>query len=172
MIHYSKSILNNIIDSSSDEELLKNVKQFEDDINMIFTYFAYSNISLDYVKSLLNFKTNKCAFWSENKEFNIRDCTSCMIYANNKEKAYIMLICTHNDFKNKGFGKKLINQFANDMRNKGIKSILLSSVEEYVSYYQKLGFEAIDDNLEEYPYLKKFEKVSNDKITTIMELQL
>jgi hypothetical protein len=35
-----------------------------------------------------------------------------------------------------------------------VKSILLSSVEEYVSYYQKLGFEAIDDNLEEYPYLK------------------
>jgi N-acetylglutamate synthase-like GNAT family acetyltransferase len=172
MIHYSKSILNNIIDSSSDEELLKNVKQFEDDINMIFTYFAYSNISLDYVETLLNFKTNKYAFWSNNEVFNIRDCTSCMIYANNTEKAYIMLICTHNNFKNKGFGTKLIKQFANDMRSKGIKSILLSSVEEYVSYYQKLGFEAIDDNLEEYPYLKKFEKVSNDKITTIMELQL
>jgi N-acetylglutamate synthase-like GNAT family acetyltransferase len=172
MIHYSKSILNNIIDTSTDEELLENVKKFKDDINMIFTYFAYSSISLDYVQSLLNYKTNKCAFWSENKQFNIRDCTSCMIYANNKDKAYIMLICTHNDYKNKGFSTKLINQFANDMRIKGIKSILLSSVEEYVSYYQKLGFEAIDDNLEEYPYLKKFELSSSDKITTIMEKTL
>ena len=73
------------------------------------------------------------------------------------------------DFKNKGYATKMMNQFINDMRKKGKTSIILSSVENAVSYYQKLEFEAIDDNLDDYPYLKKFEVCSDDKFTTVME---
>ena len=57
------------------------------------------------------------------------------------------------------------------MRGK-VSSILLSSVDYAVSYYQHIGFEAIDDNLDNYPYLSYFEANSNNKITTIMEMQL
>jgi predicted GNAT family acetyltransferase len=92
-----------------------------------------------------------------------------MIYAEQKKHVYIMLVCTHKDFKNKGYATKLMNQFINDMRKKGKTSIILSSVENAVSYYQKLEFEAIDDNLDDYPYLKNFELCSDDKFTTIME---
>ena len=84
MLYYSNNILNEIIDSSNDENLLDNISQFNSDIDMIFTYFAYPDISLDYIKTLLNYKTNKCAFWCENAVFNIRKCTSCMIYAEQK----------------------------------------------------------------------------------------
>jgi hypothetical protein len=169
MLYYSNNILNEIIDSSNDENLLDNISQFNSDIDMIFTYFAYPDISLDYIKTLLKYKTNKCAFWCENDEFNIRKCTSCMIYAEQKKHVYIMLVCTHKDFKNKGYATKMMNQFINDMRKKEKTSIILSSVENTVSYYQKLEFEAIDDNLDDYPYLKKFEVCSDDKFTTIME---
>jgi hypothetical protein len=57
------------------------------------------------------------------------------------------------------------------MRGK-VANILLSSVDYAVSYYQHVGFEAIDDNLDNYPYLRQFEIVSPNKITTIMEYKL
>ena len=53
--------------------------------------------------------------------------------------------------------------------NKKVK-IVLSSLDEVVSYYQKYGFEAVDCSLDNHPYLMQFETVENDKMYTIMEL--
>jgi len=48
--------------------------------------------------------------------------------------------------------------------------IVLSSLDEVVSYYQKYGFEAVDCSFENYPYLQRFEQHEEDKLYTIMEL--
>ncbi len=168
MIHFADKILAQIIDTSSDDMLLENVKQFENDINMLFTYFAYPDISLDYINTLLKYKSNKCAFWSPNSTFNIRECTTGMIYAKRGDECYIMLICTHTDHKNKGYATQMLKSFIEFMKPK-VSRILLSSVDYAVSYYQRIGFEAIDDDISKYPYLNYFESTSTDKITTIME---
>lgn len=169
MLYYSDNLINNIIDSSSDDELINNVDQFKNDINMLFTYFAYPDISLDYVNNLLNHKLSKCAFWqADSSVFNIRSCVSALIYGIYKKECYVMLICTQSEQKNKGFATKLLKQFIQDMQGK-VNRILLSSVDYAVSYYQKIGFEAIDYDLNNYPYLRHFEKPSEKKITTIME---
>lgn len=152
MLHFADKILAHIIDTSSDDELLDNVQQFENDIDMLFTYFAYPDISLDYIKTLLKYKSNKCAFWSPNAVFNIRECTSGLIYAKRGDECYIMLICTQEDHKNKGYATQMLKQFIEVMKPK-VSRILLSSVDYAVSYYQRLGFEAIDDDITNYPYL-------------------
>ncbi len=173
MLYYSDDIINNIIDSSTDDELIDNVQQFKNDIDMLFTYFAYPDISLDYVQSLLKHKSNKCAFWQiDNTEsFCIRSCASAIIYGIYKNKCYLMLVCTQAEHKQKGYATKLLRQFIQDMRSK-VSSILLSSVDYAVSYYQHIGFEAVDFDLKNYPYLQHFEAGSESKITTIMEMKL
>jgi hypothetical protein len=55
------------------------------------------------------------------------------------------------------------------MRHKSSR-ILLSSLDDVVSYYQKYGFEVIDCDLNDYPGLAQFEKCEDDKMYSVMEL--
>jgi hypothetical protein len=50
--------------------------------------------------------------------------------------------------------------------------IILSSVDAAVSYYQCRGFVAVDDSLENYPELMRFEKFEKDKMYTVMEIEI
>jgi ribosomal protein S18 acetylase RimI-like enzyme len=215
MIYYLEKVLNKIIDASSDDDLLKNVQKFNDDVEMLFTYFAYP-VSYKYIQSLLKHKSNKCAFLHIGSEpFDIYNCVTGLIYgfykgtegslsarqersslsgsaqSGNavslsgsksgtegslsesalKKTCYIMLICTHPDHQNKGYATQMLKTFIESMRGK-VDSIVLSSVDYAVSYYQHIGFEAVDDNINNYPYLSYFEASSPDKITTIMEYKL
>lgn len=204
MIYYLEKVLNKIIDASSDDDLLKNVQKFNDDVEMLFTYFAYP-VSYKYIQSLLKHKSNKCAFLHIGSEpFDIYNCVTGLIYgfykgtegslsgsksgtegslsaqsgtegslseSALKKTCYIMLICTHPDHQNKGYATQMLKTFIESMRGK-VDSIVLSSVDYAVSYYQHIGFEAVDDNINNYPYLSYFEASSPDKITTIMEYKL
>jgi len=204
MIYYMEKVLNKIIDASSDDDLLKNVQKFNDDVEMLFTYFAYP-VSYKYIQSLLKHKSNKCAFLHIGSEpFDIYNCVTGLIYgfykgtegslsgsksgtegslsaqsgtegslseSALKKTCYIMLICTHPDHQNKGYATQMLKTFIESMRGK-VDSIVLSSVDYAVSYYQHIGFEAVDDNINNYPYLSYFEASSPDKITTIMEYKL
>ncbi len=183
MIYYLEKELNKIIDASSDDDLLHNVQKFNYDVEMLFTYFAYP-VSYKYIQSLLKRKSNKCAFLQVGSEpFDIYNCVTGLIYACCKgtegslsdsalnKTCYIMLICTHPDHQNKGHATQMLKTFIESMRGK-VDSIVLSSVDYAVSYYQHIGFEAVDDNINNYPYLSYFEASSPDKITTIMEYKL
>jgi ribosomal protein S18 acetylase RimI-like enzyme len=183
MIFFGKDIINKIIDTSEMEELEEKVEQFNSDVEMIFTYFSYPNIDIKYVQNLLKYKTNQTAFYCMDTEFNIRSCPTCMIYSKQNKKNsdtiyyYIMMICTQQRFKKLGYASMLLDDFVKTVRNetkdetKSVK-IVLSSVDEAVSYYQRYGFEAVDYRLESYPYLLKFEKCEPDKLYTVMELQI
>ena len=181
MIFYSEDIVNKIIDESNLDEIIDKLDEFTADVEMIFTYFNYTVISLDYIQNLLKYKSNKTAFYCLNENFTIRDCPSCMIYSKQNKKTsdeiiyYIMIISTQEELRNKGYATALLNEFIAGVRKETKDSakkvkIVLSSIDEAVSYYQKYGFEAVDFTFDNYPYLKLFEICDKTKLYTIMEL--
>jgi predicted GNAT family N-acyltransferase len=88
-----------------------------------------------------------------------------------------MVISTEKEFRNKGYGKALLNGFVERIKTetknttKNVK-IVLSALDEVVSYYQNYGFEAVDCSFDNYPYLKSFEIYDDEKLYTIMELKI
>ena len=181
MIFFGKDIINKIIDTAEIEDLDEKVEQFKDDVDMIFTYFAYPKIDIKYIQNLLKYETNQTAFYCIDTEFNIRSCPSCMIYSKQNKKHsdtifyYIMMICTQRRFKKLGYASMLLDGFVKKVRDETKTStklvkIVLSSVDEVVSYYQRYGFEVVDSTLELHPYLMRFEKCEPDKLYTVMEL--
>lgn len=181
MIFYSDKIEANIIDNNDVSIIADMIDQFKEDVDMLFTYFAFSIIGLDYIKNLLKYQSNRVAFYCLEDTFDIRKCTSAMIYSKQTRNTggsiiyYIMMICTQPEYKKMGFATKLLNGFVekvrNDTQNADVPvKIILSSLDDVVSYYQKYGFEVVDCSMENYPYLARFEKYDETKLYTIMEL--
>lgn len=180
MIFYSDKIEADIIDNNDVSVIADMIDQFKEDIDMLFTYFTFSIIGLDYIKNILKFQSNRVAFYCLEDVFDIRKCTSAMIYSKQTRNTggciiyYIMMICTQPEYKKMGFATKLLNGFVEKVRketenaNVPVK-IILSSLDDVVSYYQKYGFEVVDCSMENYPYLACFEKYDETKIYTIME---
>jgi hypothetical protein len=197
MIFYSEDIIKGL-------KTQEQIDDFHADVEMIFTYFAYPKISLDYIYALLKCKTNRVAFYCMDDIFDIRNCPSCMIYSLGTiadcsyNDYYILLICTHRRFKSMGYATMLLDGFIESVKhsdtitsfrisdaqrrppvslnenwcNKEGTKIILSSVDEAVSYYQSRGFVAVDDSLKNYPELMRFEKFEKDKMYTIMEFTI
>lgn len=168
MIFYSEDIIKGL-------ETQEQIDGFKSDVEMIFTYFAYPKISLDYIGALLHCKTNRIAFYCMDDVFDIRNCPSCMIYSKRENNYYILLICTHRRFKSMGYATMLLDGFIESVKhsdtiNKEGRKIILSSVDAAVSYYQCRGFVAVDDSLENYPELMRFEKFEKDKMYSVMEI--
>jgi ribosomal protein S18 acetylase RimI-like enzyme len=181
MIFFSDDIKNKIIDTTSLDEIMDKLDEFNSDVDMIFTYFNYGSIGIDYIQNLLKYETNKIAFYCIEDTFVIRSCPSCMIYSKQNKKNsdtilyYLMVISTDKEFRGQGYATKLLNGFVERVKDETKTSpkkvkIVLSSLDEVVSYYQKYGFEAVDCSFENYPYFRCFEKYDEEKIYTVMEL--
>ena len=183
MIFFSDDIKNNIVDNAPLDEIMDRLEEFKNDVDMIFTYFNYGTIGIDYLQNLLNHETNQTAFYCTEDTFVIRSCPSCMIYSKQNKKNcdtimyYLMVISTQQELRGKGYATQLLNGFVERVKEETINSkkkvkIVLSSLDEVVSYYQKYGFEAVDCSFDNYPYLKCFEKYDEEKIYTVMELNI
>jgi hypothetical protein len=178
MIFFSDNILNKIIDESNLDEIADKVEEFNNNNIMIFTYFNYGVINIDYIENLLNYGNNKVAYYCFENEFNVRNCPSCMIYSKQYDENtdeityYILLISTQKRFRNMGYGTLLLNGFMDRVNdetkhiNKNVK-VVLSALDDVVSYYQKYGFEVVDYNFDSYPYLEQFEIYDDKKMYTI-----
>lgn len=183
MIFFSDDIKNKIVETAQIDEIMDRLDEFKNDIDMIFTYFNYGTIGIDYLQNLLNHESNKTAFYCTEDTFVIRSCPSCMIYSKQNKKNsdtimyYLMVISTQQELRGKGYATSLLNGFVERIKEETVNSkkkvkIVLSSLDEAVSYYQKCGFEAVDCSFENYPYLQRFEKHEEDKLYTIMELDI
>ena len=183
MIFFSEDIKNKIVDTTPLDEIMYRLEEFKNDNQMIFTYFNYGSIGIDYIENLLNYESNRIAFYCTEDTFVIRSCPSCMIYSKQNKKNsdtimyYIMVISTDKEFRGQGYATKLLNGFVEKVKEETKTSpkkvkIVLSSLDEVVSYYQKYGFEAVDCSFENYPYFKYFEKFDEEKIYTVMELDI
>ena len=179
MIFFSADILKKIIDESNLDEITDKVEEFRNNNIMIFTYFNYGIINIDYIENLLDYdNNNKIAYYCFEDEFNIRNCPSCMIYSKqydqNKDEItyYILLISTQKRFRNMGYGTLLLDGFMERVNeetkniNKNV-NVVLSALDDVVSYYQKYGFIVVDYNLDNYPYLQQFEKYDDTKMYSI-----
>lgn len=168
MIFYSEDIIKGL-------KTQEQIDGFHADVEMIFTYFAYPKISLDYIDALLQCKTNHVAFYCIDDAFDIRNCPSCMIYSKYKDNYYILMICTYKRFKSMGYATMLLDGFIESVKHSNADKktkIILSSVDAAVSYYQCRGFVAVDYSLENYPELMRFEKFEKDKMYTVMEMTI
>ena len=183
MIFFSENIKNKIVDTTPLDEIMDKLAEFSNDVEMIFTYFNYGAIGIDYIQNLLKYETNKTAFYCNEDTFVIRSCPSCMIYSKQNKKNsdailyYIMVISTDKEFRGQGYATKLLNGFVEKVKEETLTSpkkvkIVLSSLDEVVSYYQKYGFEVVDCSFENYPYFRCFEKFDEEKIYTVMELDI
>ena len=147
--------------------------QFHEDLEMIFTYFAYPKINLDYIQTLLqNESSNVALYCFDDDHFDIRNCPSCMIYHKEGDIYYITMICTHRKFRGMGYATMLLEGFIEKIRDDSRCNVrvILSALDDVVSYYQKIGFEVVDCGIEEYPGLSRFEKQDDSKMYSVMEL--
>lgn len=185
MNYYSDDIINNIIDNSPVKNIISEIDEFENDAKMLFFYFSFYSISLDYINNLFDDKRNKIAFCCiDNSYFNLRNCPSAMIYrkyVSNKTKEiiyYILLICTKPSFKKMGYGTLLLDGFVNHITNKqhiryDFKSkIVVSSLSTAITYYQHYGFVLTNETLLDHPILQRYEKPENSKDLHILELDI
>ena len=79
------------------------------------------------------------------------------------------MICTHRKFRGLGYATMLLEGFIEKIRGQNVH-IVLSALDDVVSYYQKIGFEVVDCDLTEYPGLSRFEKQDDSKMYSVMEL--
>ena len=86
MIFFSDEIKNKIVDVTLLDEIIDKLEEFKNDIEMIFTYFNYGAIAIDYIQNLLKYESNKTAFYCTEENFVIRSCPSCMIYSRQNKK--------------------------------------------------------------------------------------
>lgn len=186
MNYYSDDIINTIIDNSDVENIIENIEEFKDDAKMLFYYFSFYDIALDYIDNLLIDEKNKMAFRCiDNTEFNLRNCPSAMIYrkyVNNKKKEihyYILMICTKHKFKKLGYASALLDHFIKRIKEDSYKNksnykikIVLSSVDKSVSYYEHYGFKIESNKLTDFPVLMRYEKLEKEKDYYIMSLDI
>ena len=148
MIFFSEDIKNKIVDTTPLDEIMDKLEEFKNDVEMIFTYFNYGSIGIDYIENLLKYESNKMAFYCTEDNFVIRSCPSCMIYSRQNKKNsdtimyYIMVISTDKEFRGQGYATKLLNGFVEKVKEetktspKKVKSVL-SSIDEVVSNFSK-----------------------------------
>jgi len=183
MNYYSDEIINDMIDSTDISELADNIHTFREEIHMLFIYFTFPKINLDYINCILEDEKNKIVFRSiDNNHFDIRNCPSAMIYTkkidiHKKECVYyILMICTKSNFKRFGYASSMLDDFIKKIQiNKKdgfTTKIILNSLENAVSYYEKYGFIDTMDTLFDHPVLLRYEKPSDDEPMYIMQFSV
>lgn len=181
MNYYSDEIMNDIIDSSDIIELAENIHKFRDEVHMLFIYFAFPKINVDYINTILDDEKNQIVFRCiDNSHFDIRNCPSAMVYRKKidiKKKEciyYILMICTKSNFKRFGYASSLLDDFIKKIqmnKKEGFTTkIILNSLENAVSYYEKYGFVDTMGTLFDHPVLLRYEKPSDDEPMYIMQL--
>ena len=179
MNFYSDDIVNSIIDNEEIEDILEKLDEFYVNVKTVFYYFSYRKINISYMTNLIDNKRNKFVFYCmDTEEFRIGNCPCAMIYNKTVFETeivyYMLLICTKNKFKNMGYARMLLDGFVERIRRgeSGVKpiKIVLSSVEESVTFYESYGFRWTRESILRHPKLMKFETYEEGKEYFMMEL--
>lgn len=112
------------------------------------------NLNEKFIKNILNDNKNKIIFQNIDYKMNNYNNTSILIYRKvyykGVNKYYILLLGTHKDFRNLGYGKLLLDEFINYLNKKDKnqeKIIYLNSVKESINFYIKYGFKKTNQNI-------------------------
>ena len=184
MIFEKDYICNHIIkiNSSSKEDEHTNTGQF---VKNVIDYFKRCSreINLTYTLTLLLDDNNNIAFYCIDREFNIDNCPSSIIYhvkQNYKVKEeityYILLIFTVTKYRNMGYASVMLNEFIKNILKKHSPKkkikIVLSSTEKAFKFYMDSGFVLTEDSLSDHKTLTKYEKNDKNKDYYIFEMKL
>jgi ribosomal protein S18 acetylase RimI-like enzyme len=183
MNFYSDKIINNIIDNSPTEDILDLIEKFVEKSFLTIARYSIHDIQYKYIFNILKDKQNIIAFYCIDNEFNMENSPSILVYNKSKNLYkseiiyYILLICTKRKFRNQGYASKLLDDFIErikkENRNKlnfNIK-VILSSVEESVTFYESYGFKwMFSETIDHHSILSTYEKFDPKKEYFIMEL--
>lgn len=149
--------------------------------------FCFSGITEEYIEKVISNKSNKIIIFCIGKEFNIKNIIGILVYHKTKLlnaiKYYILVLGTHEQYRNYGYGSALLNEFIKFIKNKHmndndcvkinkniIVKILLKSVQSSVNFYVTHGFKQVNkDNINANKLFYKYESIdeiknSSDKI--------
>ena len=170
MNFYSDDVINHIIDNEAVEDIIPMISLFREDIYKLFYKYSHHVICPNYIQFLLQDDSNKIAFRCIDTDFILENCPSILIYhkdVSTKEITYyILMICTKHKFKKHGYASALLDDFIIYLNNKHKQTaytIVLSSVESAVTFYESYGFKWTRESLINYPLLMQYEKYEEDK---------
>jgi len=131
------------------------------------------NINNKYIKNILS--KNKILFYNIDSIFDIKNVTTILVYKQKEHDNiiiyYILLLGTHKDIRNVGYGNNMLNEFiemVSKKKRKMNKKIIIESVIDSIKFYEKFGFIEID-NKNEYNINEEFNSSSN---TIVLEYNL
>lgn len=166
--YYKKKFPDKVKDTSQDEFYLIGLEK----ISHLFPFY-FSGITEKYIEKVISNKSNKIVVSCLTDKFDINNITGILIYHKTKltniTKYYILILGTHERFRNYGYGKVLLDEFINFIQNKndkniGIAKVLLKSVESSINFYINYGFTQIKpDEICTNKLFYKYEKTSEIK---------
>lgn len=178
---YLKNIIKNIEEYSPHDDLDDNLHNLA---KKVMQHFKLSKeLNYVYILRLLENDDNKIVFYNldDNRvSLTLDYCYSAIIYNIKKVKkniiCYILSLTTVPQHRKKGFAKKLIENFAIDIKEKYNQydeiKLLLSATDESFTFYETTNFTLIDSDLIEHPILAKHEKYDSQKLYYIFERTL
>jgi ribosomal protein S18 acetylase RimI-like enzyme len=182
MNFYSTDIINEILNTKEDENIIPEIALFYSEVFYLFCNYTNKIVNPKYILTLLSEKTNSIAFRCIDTEFSIKNCPSILIYRKshdvekNEMIYYILMICTKRKFKNLGYASSLLDDFItyikNDKESNINTKIILSSIESAVTFYEGYGFRWTRESLNKYKELMQYEKYEDGKEYFILELKI
>jgi len=172
---YNNYIKNNSVKISYEEYKLKALNQF----SKIFLFY-FNNINKKYIDNILYLNNIHIIIYCIDNSFNKKNITSILIYYKTTslklDKYYILLLGTHERFRNYGYGKVILHEFIESIKQinryeKKIK-ILVKSLERSIKFYYEYGF--IQSELKTNKFFYNFEttKELNSNKDKILELNI
>ena len=186
MNFYSNDIIDRIVDTEELDAIADKIEEFYAEVVLLCCKYASRVISSRYMFSLLMDERNKVVFRCMDTTFSIENCPSLLIYqlkkdpTNREITCYILMMCTKHSFKKLGYASKLFDDFVQYIREKtqGWRdkydkvSIVLSSIDTAVTFYEFYGFRWTRKCLTDYPVLLQYEQYEDGKEYFMMELVL
>jgi hypothetical protein len=137
------------------DKIVKNKTEYiyEKIFNLIKNYYT-ENLNEGFIKNILDDNKNKIIFHNIDCKMNKYNITSLLIYHKVYYKGinryYILLLGTHKDVRNIGYGKLLLDEFIIFLKNKDSnknKIIYLNSINESINFYINYGFCKSNENI-------------------------
>lgn len=181
MNFYSDQIINNIVDNDPLDTIVDTIDGFKAEYKYLILKYSMRAIHYKYTLNLIENDKNVIAFHCLDNEFAIDNCPSLLIYrkhrrdCENKVTYYVLFTCTKRNFRGQGYGSKILDGLVERVKeeNRGSDkrvSIVLSSLETAVLFYEEYGFRWTKECILKHPVLGIHESYNSTKDYYIMEL--
>ena len=152
--------------------MLHFVKNKKINCNKIKNYIKFNfleNINDKFIDLIFEDNNNKIVFHNIDNSINNYNNTSFLVYhtvyCEETIKYYILLLGTNKKIRNCGYGKLLLDDFIDHIKNKTKKSIniYINSISDSKQFYIKYGFKKLD-LIKKNTLFFKYEPYSNNNI--------